>query len=290
MSTTMTTAQLLEKLRTHYVPDTSNPGGIFLPEVSFNGIWGGEHSVSTNRRCDAIWAGFTSVSGRKLVGHELKVSRADWLKELRHQGKADPWADNCHQWWLVVPEPSIVKDGELPEGWGLMCPYQGASTRRKRFVIIAPAPVRNITPSWDVVRSVMARATTLETTQRLRLVTQEVAAQLERRDAARAKIAPAPLTPQQRGLLRAVEQFTALTGITIAEYGDRIRCCTHTMEANTTITPGELYALVSSELTSAAVSQRMSRAQDSLEDALRLCAEVVDFARNAQIKDMIDHE
>jgi hypothetical protein len=53
-------------------------------------------------------------------GHEVKVSRSDWLTELRDPEKSAAFRRYMHHWWLVVPEAAIVKPGELPEGWGLI--------------------------------------------------------------------------------------------------------------------------------------------------------------------------
>lgn len=55
-----------------------------------------------------------------LHGHEVKVSRADWLSELRDPDKAEAFRPYMHYWWLVVPDKNIVKPGELPVGWGLL--------------------------------------------------------------------------------------------------------------------------------------------------------------------------
>lgn len=149
------TEALLALLKRHYIkPGQDLPGGVFLPEVGQNGSWG------AGSRCDAIYVGFTSSSGRMLVGHELKVSRADWLNELNKPGKADQWADQCHEWWLVVPNPAIVHEGELPAGWGLM--YPGRS--KTRMQVHTPAErkdPRTHQPSWDSVRSIIARHDTL---------------------------------------------------------------------------------------------------------------------------------
>lgn len=147
----MTTAELLALLKRHYIkPGAPLPGGVFLPEVGWNG--GGAS------RCDAIYVGFTSTSGRLLVGHELKISRADWLNELNKPGKADAWADQCHQWWLVVSDPAIVAEGELPHGWGLMSPGKS----KTRMTVHTKAETRAAsTPSWNAVRSVIARQDTL---------------------------------------------------------------------------------------------------------------------------------
>lgn len=145
------TGTLLAALERHYIkPSEPLPGGIFLPEVTL-GAAGGS-------RCDALYVGFTSTSGRLLVGHELKVSRSDWLRELDAPGKADPWADQCHAWWVVAPA-GIVQSGELPDGWGLMEP---PSARGHRFTVRRPAQVhKDRDPNWTAVRSILARADTL---------------------------------------------------------------------------------------------------------------------------------
>lgn len=146
------TAALLGRLQRHYIkPGENLPGGVFLPEVGWNG--GGF------RRCDALYVGFTTTSGRILVGHELKVSRADWLHELDDAGKSDEWADQCHEWWLVVSDPAIVGDGELPAGWGLMAP--GRSKTRMQVLTAADRKPSTHRPSWNAARSILARQDTL---------------------------------------------------------------------------------------------------------------------------------
>ncbi|WP_218925975.1 hypothetical protein [Xylanimonas oleitrophica] len=147
------TEDLMARLKRHYIkPGAPLPGGVFVPEVGQNGSWG------RGRRCDAIYVGFTGTSGRLLVGHEVKASRADWLTELAQPGKADTWADECHEWWLVTV-PGVVHDGELPDGWGLMVP--GRSKTRMQVVTPARRKPADHRPSWDAVRSVIARQDTL---------------------------------------------------------------------------------------------------------------------------------
>jgi hypothetical protein len=55
-------------------------------------------------------------------GVEVKVSRPDWLRELRDPAKAAQTLEYASCFWLAVPDPSIVRAGELPPGWGLLCP------------------------------------------------------------------------------------------------------------------------------------------------------------------------
>lgn len=155
MSDRTTTAALLERLHRHYIKPGPMPGGVFVPECGING------AVQT--RADALYVGFTSTSGRLLVGHELKVSRADWRKELDTAGKADFWADNCHAWYIVAPSIEIVPPEELPHGWGLMIP--SARTKTRMEVKVKAEVHADRTPTWKAVRSILARLDTLQTQQ-----------------------------------------------------------------------------------------------------------------------------
>lgn len=151
MSDREKTAAIMERLRRHYInPADDLPGGIFLEEVGRNGQHG--------RRVDALYVGFTSASGRQLIGHEVKVSRADWRNELAKVGKADTWADDCHAWYVVAPE-GVVPVDELPDGWGLLDDGGRTKTRLRTVVKAKHHPAR--TPSWDTVRSILARYDTL---------------------------------------------------------------------------------------------------------------------------------
>lgn len=64
--------------------------------------------------------------GPMLHGHEVKVSRSDWLTELKDPEKAEAFARYCDYWWLVVSGPEIVRTGELPKGWGLLVASAGS--------------------------------------------------------------------------------------------------------------------------------------------------------------------
>lgn len=86
-------------------------------------------------------------------GHEVKVSRADWLTELRDPEKAEAFRPYMHHWWLVVPDASIVRPGELPEGWGLLALSGGRLRAKVQAPRLSPEPM----PA-DLVISLMAAA------------------------------------------------------------------------------------------------------------------------------------
>lgn len=73
-----------------------------------------------NRTIDAMAMGLWPSRGLIIDAFEVKCSRADWLKELRDPSKAEMFCQRADRFWLVIGDPSIVKEGELPPGWGLL--------------------------------------------------------------------------------------------------------------------------------------------------------------------------
>lgn len=72
------------------------------------------------RSADALVLGMYKSRGMLLQGFEFKVSRSDWLCELKDPRKAETWMRYCHHWWLLTQDPGIVHPGELPPTWGLL--------------------------------------------------------------------------------------------------------------------------------------------------------------------------
>lgn len=127
----VTTAMVRAALRKRY------PAGEYgLFEEVGNGTGG-----RCRRHADAVAMGFWPSRGIYLSGFEIKVSRYDWVKELRNPEKADDIAKFCDFWWLVVGDESIVHDGELPPTWGLLV-YSGGILRTKAEATkLAPDPL-----------------------------------------------------------------------------------------------------------------------------------------------------
>lgn len=76
--------------------------------------------INQRRRCDAVAIGMWQSTDHLIHGFEVKVSRSDWLRELKSVTKADPFIERCDRWWLVTGDASIAKPGEIPEAWGWM--------------------------------------------------------------------------------------------------------------------------------------------------------------------------
>ena len=94
------------------------PGYVTLEEVrdatGFDGC----------RTADAIAISLYRSRGKSLWGFEIKVSRYDWLQELKQPQKAENIMRYCHHWALVASSEDIVQKGELPPTWGMYIPHK----------------------------------------------------------------------------------------------------------------------------------------------------------------------
>lgn len=111
----MNTNELMGLLRERYPKDAY----AFFTEVP-DGTGG-----NCRRHCDALVMSLWPSRGLTLTGFELKVSRGDWIKELKTPAKAESIAKYCDFWYLVAGDEKIVQPGELPATWGLMAPVGG---------------------------------------------------------------------------------------------------------------------------------------------------------------------
>lgn len=78
-----------------------------------------EVEISRGRRIDSLALHVFPSRGFLRYGFEVKVNRADWLRELREPEKSQPARRQCHDFYLVVP-PGIVQIEEVPADWGLL--------------------------------------------------------------------------------------------------------------------------------------------------------------------------
>lgn len=72
-----------------------------------------------DRRLDLVALNMWSSRAHRIVGFELKVSRGDWLRELDAFQKSEEWVAVVDAFYVVTP-PKLVRDDELPAGWGLL--------------------------------------------------------------------------------------------------------------------------------------------------------------------------
>lgn len=95
--------------------------------------------LQSKRRCDAIAVGLWGSTGRLVHGFEIKISRSDWLRELKQVDKADPFIERCDRWWLVTADDKLAKLDEIPALWGWMT-YTKSGLRIQKKAAELPQP------------------------------------------------------------------------------------------------------------------------------------------------------
>jgi hypothetical protein len=109
-----TERHMLDLLHNRYTTDHGNGSRYACAEHVRNAA-----GFDANRTADFIAMDLWPSKGLHLHGHEVKVSRSDWLRELADPRKAAAFTRYMDYWWLAVPNDKIVRD-DLPLGWGLM--------------------------------------------------------------------------------------------------------------------------------------------------------------------------
>jgi hypothetical protein len=97
------------------------------------------HGDST---ADAVIIGNWPSVGYEIQGFEIKISRADWLNEVKNPEKCDPTKRYCDRWWLLISSEKYVKEGELPEDWGLMVAHGTGIKIVKQAPKLTPEPIK----------------------------------------------------------------------------------------------------------------------------------------------------
>lgn len=146
---TATSRDMVKALDRHYL---GPPGS---RDADSHACWTELQHPTSGRRIDYLALGLWGNRGTRLDGHEIKVSRADWLTELAKPAKAESWWSVCNRWWLVVPDESIVQGDELPDGWGLMVPPTAAN--RRSFKVVVKPTVRDVPPPLWLMRTLIKR-------------------------------------------------------------------------------------------------------------------------------------
>lgn len=101
---------------------------------------GNNTGSKVTRHADAVAIGIWPSTGHQIHGYEIKVSRGDFLDEMKNPQKSWPVMRYCHRWSLLTP-PGLVKVDELPPNWGLST-FDGKSIRSIRHApMLAPEPI-----------------------------------------------------------------------------------------------------------------------------------------------------
>lgn len=83
---------------------------VFVPECKDGPTWNNGAS-----RLDA-WAMRKSWANPCTWGYEVKISRNDWLRDIKWQG----YTDLVNEFYLVAPNEKVIPLSEVPDGIGLL--------------------------------------------------------------------------------------------------------------------------------------------------------------------------
>jgi hypothetical protein len=108
-----------------------------------------------SRSADAIAMGLWPSRGLLVHGIELKVSRTDWLKELKYPEKAEAIFQYCDRFWLLVGGEGVAKIEEVPANWGFMMVTKTCIKIIKEAPALTPKPLAR-----GFVAAMMKRGTT----------------------------------------------------------------------------------------------------------------------------------
>jgi len=202
MATYKTEAEVYAALVKRFAP----PAYAVLPGVA-NGTGGHKR-----RTIDAIMMSLYPSRGLTVEAVEIKVSRGDYLRELKDPAKAEPIIKYCDRFWLAVGDAKIVRD-DLPQTWGLLVPHRGSLKIARQAPVLTPDPL-----SRAFVAAIMRRANEAVEGDEIRnRIRREIEAEVEEQ---MTKLRDLAMTPtQERELLKLretaeqVARFERLSGV-----------------------------------------------------------------------------
>jgi hypothetical protein len=97
-------------------------------------------------RADAVALNVTGFGhlGRAFLGFEIKISRADYLHEIKNPDKRAAAYMGCDAVFICCPS-KMIDPRELPDDLGLLEVRGGGSTRIKRYPVGWVAPLEKVT-------------------------------------------------------------------------------------------------------------------------------------------------
>lgn len=201
----MSTAAIMAAMRLRYRP----PEWALMFEV------GNATGHRTNRHADAVAMSLWPSRGLEVHGFEFKASRGDWIKELKDPAKAESIAQFCDRWWLVTPA-GLVKEGELPAGWGLLELKERGLHQTKAAPDLAPVPLTR-----PFIAAMLRRASEADAALVNEMVNQKLAKlreELKRSHDATIKREVDVAARDARNAMKKVEDIKAATGIDLLHW------------------------------------------------------------------------
>jgi hypothetical protein len=164
----------------------------------------------TVRTADALAMSLYPSRGLSLFGFEIKISRSDWLSELKKPDKAEEFYQFCDYWYLVVNGPQIVAPGELPATWGLI----DVSAGKCRTITEAPSNPERKPPDIRFMAGVLRKASEI---QRVNDMAELIAATTKAREEGKemAMVNMKWELDRAESLRKSVDDFEKISGVRI---------------------------------------------------------------------------
>jgi hypothetical protein len=100
----------------------------------------GDSGSSSRVYADGVAINMWASRGYAIHGFEVKVSRSDWLRELKQPDKAEPIITKCDHFWLVAPD-EVYQIDEVPPSWGILGFKDGKLREKRKAPALDPKPI-----------------------------------------------------------------------------------------------------------------------------------------------------
>ena len=170
--------------------------------------------ANQRRWADAVAINLWPSRGLEIHGFEVKVSRSDWMRELKNPEKSEPVQRYCDRWWIVAPE-GVIRDGELPPTWGQYEAKKGASLRQIMAAPkLEPKPVNR-----EFVAAMLRRASGIDENEVRAAVRAEVEKQREN-DRAAIEREIKLRTKKYERVMEHIDTIERIAGVKLTEFTD----------------------------------------------------------------------
>lgn len=188
----------------------------------------GDGTGSSQRRwADAVAMNMYPSRGLEIHGFEIKVSRSDWLRELKNPEKSSTVQQYCDRWWIVAPK-DIIKPGELPPTWGHYDVTPGGIRQ------LVAAPKLDAIPTTRAFMAAMMRRASGVDEEEVKAAVERERQKLDEQYSARLQREVEMRARKSSEALERLAEFERETGLSIDGYGaikeiaDAVRFIRHT--------------------------------------------------------------
>lgn len=124
---------------------------IYFDECPVGTGWKGSNYI------DGYVIGVWPSEQNRRIAYEVKVSRQDFLNEMKKPLKRRPALFFSNEFYFVAPK-GMLKPQEIPIECGLIEYTETSADENDRLVTVVPAPFReSVRPTWNFAAALMRR-------------------------------------------------------------------------------------------------------------------------------------